>query len=186
MWRPFFLNKSLVQPNWEDEFYRHDFVGLLTHDGRPVGFHLYGLQNLHIDSCKGTTYIKSNFNEDFLNSLASKDFNKAMSLNWLTIDVLFSQKQASVSLIELMGGLGLKVCESLNYDVTIAAIRNDIPLAKKSVSFGGVKLGEKLVYDTPCDLIYIPTESLNLLPEKSCKLVDSLWEQTEKIEQIAA
>lgn len=186
MWEGFFRQKELSPPNWEEEFYRHDYLALIRYEDRPVGFHLYGLQNLNVNACLGTSYMQSNFNDDFVQNLKNKNYSKAMSLNWLTIDVLFSQKQKDLSLIELMGGLGQKACEELNYDVTIAAIRNDIPLAKKSISLGAVKVGEKSVYETPCDLIYIEKESLSLLPDRSFKMVNKLWNKTKIEKQLAA
>ncbi|MBC74437.1 MAG: hypothetical protein CME64_00320 [Halobacteriovoraceae bacterium] len=178
MWRDFFVQKDLEFPDWDDEFYRHDYLALLSYKERPVGFHLYGLQNLNIEACRGSKYMSSNFDEKFKETLIQQGTPKAMSINWLTIDVLFSKNNRKYSVIDLMGGLAMNSCDHLNYDLMIAAIRNDIPLAKKTLACGGVKLGEKLVYETPCDLVYLP-KVRSVFPQETQNLIKQLWDKDQ-------
>jgi len=183
MWKDFFVQKNLDFPHWEDEFYRHDYLSFLTYKERPVGFHLYGLQNLNLDPCLGSKYMQSNFDESFKSALIEQGTPKAMSINWLTIDVLFSRNNKKYSVIDLMGGLASESCELLGYDLMIAAIRNDIPLAKKTVACGGVKLGERLVYDTPCDMVYLP-KGIDVFPEQTQSFVKELWNKSQAQSEI--
>lgn len=182
MWTLEFNRLGKKMPDWSDEFYRHDYIGVVSYKGRPLAMHLYGLQNLGISPCENSRYMTTNFTPEFAPTLRERGIERALSLNWLTVDILLARTIPDISLIEVMGGLGAQVCEWLSFDALIAAIRKDVPLADKAQTLGMKSLGTKDVYGGPCDLCYTTLESRELLGESSRSLINYLWEKRDAMD----
>lgn len=168
---------------WGDEFYRHDYIGLVTYDQIPVGMHLYGLQNLNLGPCRDQSHFQS-YTDDFIPKLKEANINKVISASWLCVNPDFAKFDKDIVFSKVITQLSLRVCQLLGYQGAIAPARKDNGLSTKLKSWGVMSFGEKVVQNVMCEIVFCPSHVEFPLTEKEKQLIGYVWQyeksQTKK------
>lgn len=191
-WRTFW-SKELSKftnnvPKWADEFYRHDYVGLITYHGQPVALHLYGFQGLGLSACRGQSYFES-YSEDFITRVRRDGYHRVISTSWLAVNPTYQRLDDRILFSKCMLVLAQHVCRHFNYDANIATTRMDNGIAAKIIDWGGRSYGEKLHNDVQCALLLITPDVRVPISEYEQSFLNHIWkvdQLTTEITKIAA
>lgn len=171
-------------PNWADEFYRHEHLGILTMDSVPVALHLYARQNLLIAPCREQSYFTS-FSEAFTGKLVKDGYTDVLSAGWLTVNSDFVSNPDKIVFSKCLVSLSLKVCDYLGSQAILGPTRINNGVADKVISWGAKTYGQEMAYNTPVELIVIDTDTPIPLRDNERSLVEQIW-TLDKQKKIAA
>lgn len=184
IWTAELKKNKASAPNWADEFYRHDYVGVLFNKGIPVSVHLYGLHNLSLNACSQQSYFEK-FPKDFATSMEKDDYDRVLSAGWLTINPDFLINEHGVAFSKCMIWLVLRVSKLLGCKASLGPTRSDNGLASKIIEWGAISYGQAEAYNTPIDILVMDNDNQIPLRQNEQNIVNAVW-TTQGIETLEA
>lgn len=180
-WNDVFIQNGCPGDLNEDSFLRQNMICLLKSKDEIAAMHLYSFYNLESQACLNHSYIRGNFNEDYISKLRLSGIKYAMSLEYLTVNPNWRKRNVGVSLGDICAGLSGEVLKSVNYDSSIAPSRSDVGVTSMARDIGGeiVVAGIEL-HKTMCDLIAIRKSSVKNHPNADVnRWVRKFWNQRQ-------
>ena len=162
-----------------EDFFRQDLIGVLLHDGEPIGLHCSTYFNLNQTSAIDHPYFSSSFSGDYLKFLHAENKKVGLTIEYLTIDEAWRKQNFKYSLAEVLIGLHVELFKKSQADCIVAVARTDLKVHKMADKFGYSVIGEEVIkHNTPCALITCSKEETREHPDvEVSEHISKLWGQ---------
>ena len=166
-----------------DDFFRQDLISVIHRGNTIVGMTLHHIFDLQYESNREHSYFSSNYSKPFLEKLVDMGVNRAMSIEYLTVNPLWRKNNIDgFSLVDCLGSLATNFMGTFPIDAMIAPARADVGVSKVAKELGYISLQEGEVrHNVLCDLICLLRENIKLSQDVRVReAVSNLWKQRNK------
>lgn len=160
-----------------DDFFRQDFVPVITYGEQLVAIHLYTLFDFRAQATLQHSYIKSNFNPAFVEACRERGLEKLMSMESIFANPDFRKSVTGINFPRLMASLGQKIfTEHTDAQAIFAPARADIKVSASVQPIGFEILQPNVILNNvPVDFIICMREKIQPPPGEEQLLVQRLW-----------
>lgn len=148
-----------------DELRSDDFldreVGVLVHQGEPIGLFFNNWFDISRDSVTSHSYFK-NYPSEVIEHYRRMGLKEVMLLAYMTLDPEWRKSQTDVQISDLLFSLGVMRFMEGQWPALIGYIRKDNNTHKIFYRHGGIKLNESQAYNVPVDFCYLTRDSARL------------------------
>ncbi|MGE3973375.1 MAG: hypothetical protein AB7F59_02480 [Bdellovibrionales bacterium] len=162
-----------------EDFFRQNYIGILTHDQEIVGLYSSTLFHLEQDSATEHPYFQSSFNQQYIESLRARGVTSCVSAEYLTVAPSWRKiaRSTKISIAEVIVGLQIQLFRSLDVDAAVAIVREDVKIHEMAYRWGYYAVQTGIVkHNTPCQLIACSKNQIKWHPDENLnRMVKMLW-----------
>jgi hypothetical protein len=148
-WQKIFTDVGSPEAFWADDFYRQDYVPVITYDGQITAAHFYTVFDFDHPAVKDHRYF-SIFTPFAMKWVEREQPSRVMSMEFLTVHPEWRKKDLGFSMAEVLISLGLKLMKEKDVQVAVGV----------AVKAAGV---EKMAQKLSCQLIAQEVKRGNLV-----------------------
>lgn len=192
LWYSVLSKLNIDALNINNDFLRQDIIAVIHDEYEIAAIHLYSHYSLRSFANSEGSYFLQNLQKTYVDKLIKLGANNVMTMEYMTVNVNWRkhQHENNIHVGAILGGLALKVLQSIGADAAIAPARRDLKVHELAYIYGGTCIAENITnHNIPCDLIACFAEKTNPHPDiRVNQIVSKLWSEksdnsatTEKI-----
>lgn len=160
-----------------DDFFRQAFVCALFHKSKVFAAHLYSFYDLRLKSIIHHSYLKHNFNEEYLETCRSLNFSKGMTMESLFVDPNYRKSVTGVPFTDIIVSLGQKVfLHKTDAQVILAPARVENKVSRSACSLGFEPVQSGVFHNNVLmDLLICRREKIVPAAPEALFYVEHLW-----------
>ncbi len=160
-----------------DDFFRQDFIPVITYREHLVAIHLYTLFDFRTEAVLQHSYVKTNFNNEFVGACRERGLEKMMSMESIFANPDFRKSKTGINFPRLMASLGQKIfTEHTDAQAIFAPARVDLKVSASVQPIGFEVLQPGVILNNvPVDFIICMRDKIQPPPDDEQLFVQRLW-----------